>query len=74
MGREPVTPGSDAHGSTESRVYLLTLWREDTEGPWRAALRPTGAGPRLGFADLEHLAAYLLRMEDESRNDPSGQR
>lgn len=48
----------------ETHLYVLTLWREDPRGPCRAALRSAGGGARLGFANLEHLAAYLLRLED----------
>ncbi|HET7038177.1 MAG TPA: hypothetical protein VFI42_21060 [Thermomicrobiaceae bacterium] len=46
------------------RVYLLSLWREGEAGSWRAALRPADGGPRLGFADLEQLAAYVLRLNE----------
>jgi hypothetical protein len=46
------------------RVYLLSLWQETAGGPWRAALRPAGSQERIGFADLESLALFLLRLED----------
>ncbi len=34
------------------QVYLLTLWREAADAPWRAALRHAGTQERIGFADL----------------------
>jgi hypothetical protein len=46
------------------QVYLLTLWRETVDAPWRAALRQAGAQERIGFADLESLALFLLRLND----------
>lgn len=47
----------------ETHLYLLTLWCEGGDR-WRAALRPVGGGVRLGFAGLEQLAAYLLRLDE----------
>jgi hypothetical protein len=46
------------------QVYLLTLWRETADAPWRAALRHSGTQERIGFADLEALALFLLRLDD----------
>ena len=46
------------------QVYLLTLWRETADAPWRAALRHSGTQERVGFADLEALALFLLRLND----------
>jgi hypothetical protein len=51
------------------RIYLLTLWQEAAEAPWRAALRPAGCQERIGFADLEALALFLLRLDD-NQNRP----
>lgn len=45
-------------------VFLITLWRESTDAPWRAALRATGSQERIGFADLEALALFLLRLDE----------
>jgi hypothetical protein len=52
------------------QVYLLSLWRETADAPWRAALRQASAQERIGFADLEALALFLLRLDD-SRSQPS---
>jgi hypothetical protein len=46
------------------QVYLLTLWRETPDAPWRAALRPAGSQARIGFADLRALAQFLVRLND----------
>jgi hypothetical protein len=45
-----------------SYTFLLTLWRERDDGPWRAALRMSDGGARLGFADMEELAEFLLSL------------
>ena len=42
------------------QVYVLTVWRATSATPWRAALRPTGSQERIGLADLETLALFLL--------------
>ena len=47
-----------------SRLYVLRLWREAQGAPWQAMLRPADGGPRIGFANLEQLAIFLLRLAD----------
>jgi hypothetical protein len=54
--------------STCRQVYLLSLWRETPNAPWRAALRPAGSQERIGFADLEALALFLLRLDDSPKS------
>jgi hypothetical protein len=44
-----------------SQVYLLQLWREATEAPWRLSLREASEGEPIGFADLDDLVIFLLR-------------
>ena len=63
-GNEEHPTAEVGSGRPETRLYLLTLLREEDGGRWRATLRPAGGGPRLGFADVEQLAAYLLRLAD----------
>jgi hypothetical protein len=55
-------PHPERPGSRDRYIYLLTLWPEGRT--WRAALRPSDGGPRVGFGDLEQLVAFLLRMQD----------
>ena len=52
-----------------SQLYVLRLWRESEDVPWQAMLRPADGGPRIGVADLEPLAIFLLRLAD-SRAPP----
>ena len=47
-----------------TRTFLLTLWREWEDGPWRAALRTADGGVRLGFGDLGQLAEFLLSLDN----------
>jgi len=56
------------HDPACHQVYLLTLWRETPNAPWRAALRPAGRQERLGFADLEALARFLLSLDDSPKS------
>lgn len=53
------------------QAYVLTLWRETADGQWRAALRRAGSQERVGFADLEALALFLLRL-NERHAQPEG--
>jgi hypothetical protein len=56
------TPMLPSNGPASHCTYLLTVWREGGGAVWRAALRPAGGGERMGFADLEQLAAFLLHQ------------
>jgi hypothetical protein len=49
-----------------TQIYVLSLWRETAAAPWRAALRPADGGERIGFADLEQLASFLLQLTGSS--------
>jgi hypothetical protein len=61
---QPVqTPLSDQ--GTDYHASLLRLWRDHHGGAWRASLQDAESGERLGFADLERLFAYLLRLTNE---------
>ena len=49
-----------------NQVYVLRLWREAAGAPWRAALRPANGGERIGFADMQDLTLFLLRLTEGS--------
>jgi hypothetical protein len=53
---------NDRADQPHSHTFLLTLWREREDGPWRAALRLADGGVRLGFADMEQLMDFLLSL------------
>lgn len=62
-----------AKGSQEQRdylSYLLRLWRESDEGRpvWRASLRSTHTGKRVGFGSLEELCEFLRRQTDTKQH------
>jgi hypothetical protein len=56
-----IKPEQSAEGR-DSQVYLLRLWREAAGAPWRLSLRQASAGAAIGFADLDDLVIFLLRM------------
>lgn len=41
------------------QAYLLRLWQERSNGPWRATLEDPRRGRRYGFGSLEELVAFL---------------
>jgi hypothetical protein len=53
-------PKPDADSTYQ--VFLLSLWRETPAMPWRATLRLANGQERMGFADLEELALFLLSL------------
>ena len=48
-----------------THIYLLCLWRETGDAPWRASLRHAREEGRIPFPDLEALALYLLALPAE---------
>ncbi len=53
--------------------FLLRLWQAGQSDSWRwhASLEPVGMGPRVGFADVEDLFAYLTDHIKNQENPPS---
>jgi hypothetical protein len=45
------------------QAFVLRMWAEPepTREVWRFSLEDTQTGERSGFADLEHLAHFLIR-------------
>ena len=39
--------------------YLLRLWRNDPQQPWRASMQCTATGEFHHFASMEHLINFL---------------
>ncbi|MFQ5399783.1 MAG: hypothetical protein ACE5E7_09320 [Anaerolineae bacterium] len=44
---------------SDYQAFLLRLWRDDEQQPWRASLEDPHTGEQCGFANLEQLFAYL---------------
>jgi len=42
--------------------YLLRLWRDGANHPWRASLHCSATGEKFAFADLLSLFAFLLEQ------------
>lgn len=60
MTREPLE--FSAHPNAY-RSYLLRVWRDGAEGPWRASLEHVVTHERHLFASLERLCLYLFALE-----------
>ncbi len=45
-------------------AYLLRLWRENENAPWRASLENPSTGERTSFASLDRLVSYLKVQTD----------
>ncbi len=64
---QPVQPpDSNQVAPADYHAGLLRLWREGAGGTWRVSLQPIGGGERIGFADLDHLFAYLRRLTGDT--------
>lgn len=59
-------PSESPYPHSAYHAYLLRLWREHADSPWRISLQlsttASGSSTRLGFADLESLVDYLLTV------------
>jgi hypothetical protein len=40
-------------------AYLLRLWRDDENAPWRASLQEAHAGQLVSFASVAQLVAFI---------------
>jgi hypothetical protein len=47
------------------KAYLLRLWRDKQELPWRAALENPNSGERIAFATLVELVAFIEETTGE---------
>jgi hypothetical protein len=70
--RTPDPPERPGGRGSPYAAFILRLWREEAHGPWHASLQAAGSDRRLGFPDVEHLVAYLLRLT--AGPDPSAGR
>ena len=50
-------------------AYLLRLWREKSDGAWRALLENPNTGERAAFATLPELIAFLEGKTGETIQD-----
>lgn len=51
------------------QAYLLCLWRDDGQAPWRASLQEAQAGQLISFASVAQLIVYLEQQAAELRED-----
>jgi hypothetical protein len=56
-------------------AYLLRLWRENDNAPWRVTLQDSRTGEKIGFTDLKKFSDYLEdktegRLLDFGSNHP----
>jgi hypothetical protein len=47
------------------QAYLLRLWQEGPQEPWRVLLQQVSNGERRVFPDLEALFAFLILATEE---------
>jgi hypothetical protein len=61
-----------AKARRDYKAYLLRLWRDKPESPWRAALENPNSGERIAFATLVELVLFIEEMTGEQiRPTPS---
>lgn len=56
---------------TDYQAYLLRLWRDGQQTPWRAMVEDPHTGQKQSFASLPHLFAFLERQIDTPVELPS---
>jgi len=62
-------PHSNQPSQIDYHAGLLRLWRVGAGGAWRASLQDAESGERIGFADLEHLFAYLRQLTEAAPDE-----
>jgi hypothetical protein len=61
------------HQPAEYHSYLLRLWRNGPQQPWRASMQSTATGEFHHFAAIEHLFHFLQAqsLHDEAPATPT---
>jgi len=62
-------PHSNQMAPIDYHAGLLRLWRVGAGGAWRASLQDAESGERIGFADLDHLFAYLRQLTEDAPDE-----
>ncbi len=66
----PNEPNASAERDAKAGLgqsFLLRFWSSSERGnsTWHASLEDPHTGERIGFADLEHLFAYLMELTEK---------
>jgi hypothetical protein len=46
-------------------AFLVRLWRDSSQAPWRASLQDAVTGQRQAFSGIEGLIGFLLNQVDQ---------
>ncbi|GIK56875.1 MAG: hypothetical protein HND44_06065 [Chloroflexi bacterium] len=65
MTTKPLPPSPLA-----GQTFLLRLWQENPDAPWRVSLQHAVTGERWGFATLEALFSFLHHSFSDSIQQP----
>ncbi len=49
---------------TDYNAYLLRMWRDGPQRPWRASMHCVATGTLHYFADITHLVSFLQAQTD----------
>ena len=60
-------------GQPDYQAYLLRLWRETADLPYRATLEDPHTGERHGFANVSQLIVFLQQIDETAPNETSGE-
>ncbi|MEJ7653002.1 MAG: hypothetical protein WKH64_06500 [Chloroflexia bacterium] len=58
------TEAANDDASSLYRAYMLRLWRDDCDAPWRASLECPGGEATYRFGVVEEMIAFLLAQLD----------
>ena len=61
------TPEDLTLPSGQYRAYLIRLWQESTQTPWRASTQCVQTGEKHFFGDMAALHAFLVEQTTKSQ-------
>jgi hypothetical protein len=65
-----MTPSSSSLQLSGSyRAYLVRMWQEHPQSPWRASVQNAQTGELRIFSDLEQLVAFLYAQTQNTDSD-----
>jgi hypothetical protein len=59
--------------SSDYHSYLLRIWRDSPQRPWRASMQCAATGTLHYFADMSHLVAFLQAQTDDVEERAAGE-
>jgi hypothetical protein len=67
-----MSSSQNRHKRSGYHSFMVRLWQDELQMPWRASAQSVQTGETICFADLENLFAFLQAQTEPSSQQGSG--